>query len=182
MPTHRNASSFIAAGAILIAVIFCVGAAKNLKTAELRLQLIEDRDSVRQLLVEYGQCLDRRDFKAFSMLFAEKEGEWIGGMGKAKGSEAIRRLMEQTIRPDASKKAPNFHIFTNEIINIDGDRATAAVKWMFVASGEASQPRPLILGHYQDDIVRENGHWKFLKRVVYADIPSDDLLAAGGNK
>jgi hypothetical protein len=174
--THVNA--LIAGIAILSASVFCACAAKTRETAELRLQQLEDRESIRQLLMEYGRTLDRRDFAAFSKLFAEKDGEWIGGMGKAKGPDAIRKLMETTIGTDASLKNANLHIFTNEIINLDGDRAKATTKWIFVITGEANRPQPVYLGHYEDDLVLENGNWKFLKRVVYADIPSDNAIAS----
>ncbi len=148
------------------------------EAAETRLQRLEDREAIRQLLMDYGRFLDQRDFVAFSQLFAEKEGEWIGGLGKAKGSRAILKLMEDTIGKDTKKVgAPNCHLFGNEIINVHGDKAQATTKWMFVVQGDAGRPQPFYLGHYDDSLVREDGRWKFLRRVVYGDIPVDDPLA-----
>lgn len=152
--------------------------AEKRESLESRLQRLEDREEIRQLLKDYGRYLDRRDFGAFSQLFAEKEGEWIGGMGKAKGPEAIRKLMEDSIGKDTGMGAsPNYHLFTNEIIQVNGNQADATTKWIFVIQGEKGQPQPVYLGHYEDNFVRENGRWKFLKRVVYADIPSDKALS-----
>ena len=153
--------------------------AEKQETVEARLRRLEDRDAIRKLLMDYGRFLDRRDFAAFSQLFADSEGEWIGGLGKAKGPLAIRKLMEDTIGNDTNKmiSAPNYHVFTNEIISIDGDRAKALSKWMFVVQGEAARPRLFYLGHYEDTLVREGGHWKFLRRVVHGDIPADDSPA-----
>jgi hypothetical protein len=136
---------------------------------------LEDREEIHQLLMDYGRFLDRRDFVAFSQLFAEKEGEWIGGLGEAKGAPAIRKLMEDTIGKDAKKGgAPNYHLFGNEIIQVDGDRAKALTKWIFVVRGDSGRPQPFYLGHYEDSMVRENGRWKFLRRAVYGDIPADN--------
>jgi len=146
---------------------------------EERLQQLEDREEIRQLLINYGRCLDQRDFAAFSHLFAEKDGEWIGGMGKAKGSQAIHRLMEESIGTNAGLNNASFHVFTNEIISLAGDRATATTKWIFVVNGEANHPQPLFMGHYEDDLVREKGSWKFLRRAVYSDIPTDEILSGG---
>lgn len=70
----------------------------------------------------------------------------------------------------------SYHVFTNEMIQIKGDQATALTKWIFIVSGESNRPQPLLLGHYEDSMVRENGHWKFLRRVVHADIPTDDQI------
>ena len=87
--------------------------------------------------------------------------------------------MEDTIGNDTNKmiSAPNYHVFTNETISVDGDRAKALSKWMFVVQGEAAQPQLFFLGHYEDTLVREGGHWKFLRRVVHGDIPVNDSPA-----
>jgi hypothetical protein len=142
---------------------------------EKRLQQLEDREEIRELLMDYGRFLDQRDFAAFSRLFAEKEGEWIGGMGSAGGQEAIRKLMEDTIGKSPGKLGEsNLHLFTNETIHPEGDRATATTKWMFWVQNSSGQPQPFYLGHYEDTLIRENGRWKFLRRTVHSDIPAGD--------
>jgi len=152
--------------------------AQKRESLESRLQKLEDREEIRQLLKDYGRFLDQRDFASFSQLFAEKDGEWIGGMGKAKGPQAIRKLMEDTIGKNTEKiSAPNFHLFTNEIIHVNGDQAAATTKWIFVVQSQTNTPQPLYLGHYEDSLIRENGRWKFLRRTVYADIPGDSTLS-----
>ncbi len=152
--------------------------AEKRDAAEKRLQQLEDREDIRELLMNYGRFLDQRDFVSFSQLFAEKDGEWNGGMGVAKGPQAIRKLMEETIGKNAEKAGPpNLHIFTNETIHVSGDRAVAATKWMFVVQNAGGQPQPMYIGHYEDSLVREGGRWKFQRRVVHADIPGDDEIS-----
>lgn len=147
------------------------------ETLATRLKALEDHEEIRQLLMDYGRFLDRRDFAAFSQLFAEKEGEWIGGMGRAKTPDAIRKLMEKNIGVDVRKGgAANYHLFTNEIIQVNGNRASATAKWIFVIQSDAGRPQPFLLGHYEDSLIRENGRWKFLRRVVHGDIPPDSPL------
>jgi hypothetical protein len=153
-------------------------AAEKPESLESRLQRLEDREEIRQLLKDYGRFLDQRDFAAFSRLFAEKDGEWIGGMGKARGPQAIQKLMEDSIGTNAEKiSAPNFHLFTNEIIHINGNQADATTKWIFVVQGENNRPQALLLGHYEDSMIRENGRWKFMRRVVHGDIPPDSAIS-----
>jgi hypothetical protein len=152
-------------------------AAEKRESVETRLQQLEDREEIRQLIKDYGRFLDQREFGAFSQLFAEKEGEWIGGMGKAKGPQAIRKLMEDSIGNSTGKAGPpNYHLFTNEIIRLNGDKAEATTKWMFVVQGENGRPQPFYLGHYEDSLMRENGRWKFLRRTVHTDIPGDSAI------
>ena len=140
-----------------------------------RLKRLEDREEIRQLIMDYGRYLDQRDFRSFSELFAKTEGEWDGGFGRAKGPKAIRELMESTIGKDTSM-TQSFHLFTNETIHVNGDQATAMTKWVFVVPGESNRPQLVFLGHYEDSMVREDGRWKFLRRVVHADIPRDDQI------
>lgn len=139
-----------------------------------RMQRLEDREEIVRLLHSYGKFLDAGDFVSFSKLFAENDGEWIGGLGRAKGSRAIRSLMEEKIGARTRKAdAPACHLFANEVIEAEGDRARASSKWIFVVQGDAGKPQLIFIGHYEDSLVREKGQWKFLRRTVYADIPPD---------
>ena len=145
---------------------------------EARLKSLEDREEIRCLLMDYGRFLDKRDFKSFSELFAETEGEWIGGFGSAKGSNAICELMESTIGKGEAI-SQSVHLFTNETIKVNDDKASALTKWVFVVTGESDRPQPYFVGHYEDTMIREKGRWKFQRRVVHADIPRDDNIKAG---
>jgi 3-phenylpropionate/cinnamic acid dioxygenase small subunit len=180
--SHWRVRGFVIAalwiGAMILSSYTAISNEKN-PSIENRLRQLEDREEIRRLLMDYGRYLDQRDFASFSALFAEKEGEWIGGMGKAKSSESIRKLMEDTI---GSNKAgdvagPNRHMFTNEVIDVNGNQAKAKTKWVFWIQNNSKQPQPFYLGHYDDTLIREKGHWKFLKRIVYGDIPVDDPLS-----
>ena len=77
-----------------------------------------------RLIMEYGKALDQRDWPAFAILFAKNGGEWIGGMGPAKGRAAIQKLMEDTIEPSSrtngatGTRVANVHVFSNETIDI----------------------------------------------------------------
>jgi ketosteroid isomerase-like protein len=139
-----------------------------------RLQVLEDREEIRALLIEYGRTLDARDFRAFSELFARDGGTWDGGMGVAQGPEAIRKLMEETIgRNTGGVSSPNYHLFDNAVITVDGDQAAAVTKWSFVVQGEDNRPQWVYLGHYHDTFIKEDGRWKFLLRKVTGAIPGD---------
>ena len=159
--------------AVLFTTLPVAGAETGL---EARLQVLEDREAIRELLLEYGRTLDDRDFAAFSDLFARDIGEWDGGMGVAKGPAAIQKMMEDTIGKNTGGMAsPNYHVFSNEVITVEGDTATAVSKWSFVVQGEDNRPEWVYLGNYHDKLVREDGRWKFLQRRVTGAIP-------GGNR
>jgi hypothetical protein len=137
-----------------------------------RLEALEAREAIRALWAEYGRTLDARDFVAFSKLFA-RNAEFGSGPGAAKGPAAIGAFLEKAIGsnyPDS--KGKNFHLYFNESIEVDGDRATAVSKGGYVmATADNTKADFLLLAEYRDELIKEDGQWKFLKRVIRGQIP-----------
>jgi hypothetical protein len=139
-----------------------------------RVQRLEDREEIRKLFNDYGHTLDQRNFAGFEELFAE-DSEYVGGgaMGTLRGPRAIRAALEDQMAANpAHLNSPNFHLFFNESIDVDGDRATAISKSTFVARSDSNKPDMVFLASYDDELIREHGKWKFLRRVVHGDIPA----------
>jgi uncharacterized protein (TIGR02246 family) len=137
-----------------------------------RIEALEAREAIRALWAEYGRTLDARDFVAFSRLFA-RNAEFGSGPGAAKGPAAIGAFLEKAIGtnyPDS--KGKNFHLYFNESIEVNGDRATAVSKGGYVmATPDNTKADFLLLAEYRDELVKEDGQWKFLKRVIRGEIP-----------
>lgn len=137
-----------------------------------RVQHIEDRAEIERLLMEYGRSLDNRDFVTYSHLFASN-GEWSGSFGTYRGPAAIQAAMEKAFANATDiPKGTNFHVMSNVIIDLQGDRATASSKWVFFKL-DKSKPEGAIAGRYDDVLIRENGAWKFLKRVAGPPVDKD---------
>jgi uncharacterized protein (TIGR02246 family) len=131
-----------------------------------RIQRLEDHQAIERLLLEYGRTLDNRDFAAYARLFAQ-DGEWKGALGSYRGPTAIQAAMER-IFTDAAADIPrgsNFHLMTNFIIDLQGDRATASSKFVFVKM-DKSRPDATVAGRYEDILIREKGVWRFLRRTA----------------
>jgi len=139
---------------------------------ESRLQTLEAREAIRQLLIDYGRTLDRRDFAAFSKLFAE-DAAYVGGAATSiKGSAAIAKSLEETFQKNPTGvRSPNFHLFANEVIQVNGDEAVAVSKGLFVVPSAANVPEIAMIATYEDVLIRERSGWKFKRRIVHADIP-----------
>jgi uncharacterized protein (TIGR02246 family) len=131
-----------------------------------RLQRFEDKEEIQNLLLDYGRSLDNRDFAAYSALFA-KDGVWIGGFGTVAGPGMIKAFMEKAMgtQPNTAK---NYHLLSNFVITVNGDTATAWSRWAFVVPGPQGATIAQA-GRYDDELVRENGRWKFKKRVASND-------------
>ena len=141
-------------------------------TLEDRIAVLEAQEAIRELIYAYGAALDHRDFVAFSELFAEEAGTWVGGFGTATGRKAIFDMMDASIgHADEPIDPSSHHVFTNVQIEVDGSRATARTKWIFVVPSATGDPQWRFLGHYDDEFVREEGRWYFLRREAFTDIP-----------
>ena len=138
------------------------------KALAARVQRLEDIEAIRTVLLDYGRFLDARDFAAYSRLFA-KDGEWVGGFGTVQGPAAIQTFMEKQIA--GPNRGNTFHILSNFEIDVHGDTATAWSRWTFVTPGADKKPVIAQAGRYDDTFIRENGRWKFKRRVASNDIP-----------
>ncbi len=170
---------FLSSAAIALLCAACAaaplaGAAESLAS---RVQRLEDTKQIHDLLIRYGLMLDGKDFKGYSELFS-KDAVWIGGFGAHRTPAGIEAMLVKYMGPAApgTRNKDNFHLLTNEIIEVDGDRAKAVSKLIFYIKSPEGRPTPQMAGHYDDEFVRENGQWKFSKRVVQADIPYSDPL------
>src|SRR5688572_7011477 len=129
-----------------------------------RLQRFEDKGEIEALLLDYGRHLDNRDFTGYASLFA-KDGEWIGGFGTVKAAD-IKAFMEKAM--GTQNTAKNYHLLSNFVITVNGDTGTAWSRWAFVVPGQQGATIAQA-GRYDDELVRENGRWKFKKRVASND-------------
>jgi hypothetical protein len=161
--------------ALLLAAAIQGNAQKNQSFGE-KVQRLDDIEEIRTVLVNYGRTLDAHDFGAYSRLFS-KDGEWIGGFGSVKGPAAIEAFMAKNIG-SPGKPGGTYHLLTNFIIDVRGDNATAWSRWTFVTPGPDKKPAMAQGGHYEDTLIRENGHWKFSRREAFVDIPQPDALPA----
>jgi 3-phenylpropionate/cinnamic acid dioxygenase small subunit len=146
-------------------------------TLEERVQRQEDLQAIEKLLRDYGRLLDARDFEGYGKLFA-KQGEWIGGFGRLKGPAEITKVVGERMTPRPGQPPiRGVHVFSNIDITLEGDRAAAVTKWQFLIPGPDGRPVIMMVGHYDDKLVREDGAWKFLERIAYGDVPFNDPLA-----
>lgn len=159
--------AFGALGMASIALAIARAEHSGSSTAPDRLQRLEDRAAIEELLVEYGRDLDHRDFPAYANLFATN-GTWSGSIGTFTGPAAIQAAMEKAFQRRSGSVPPaTFHLMTNFSVHVQGDRASASSKWTFFRMSNAA-PVPTLAGMYADTLVREGGRWKFLRRVASA--------------
>ena len=138
-------------------------------TVEERLQRLEDLEEIRELFRQYAKRLDRRDFVAWSQLWA-KDGEWHGpDMHGVGGPPGVLEMLQTRFgdRPPTGET----HVVTNAVIALEGDRAHATSFGLVLRPDGEGRPRTTMIGYYVDDLVREDGRWRFQVRRDYLNLP-----------
>ena len=138
-----------------------------------RVQVLEDRDAIRALLVSYAHTLDTRDFDAFEQLWA-KDAEFIGGAGNnAKGPKAIRDLLQGLLGKNAAPvPGRDFHLVMNQTVDVNGDTATGYSRGTWVNTSAEKRLQWSIITNYYDQFVREGGRWKFKRHQIGGTTPA----------
>lgn len=139
---------------------------------ERRLRRVEDVAAIDAVFQDYRRALDGKDFRAYAALFA-RDGVFEAADMRAVGPDAIYELvagMTGTLLTE--RTGDDYHVVANVTIEVDGDRATATSTWMYVVRAEGDVPELAKIGHYEDQLVREDGAWRFALRRAPTDIPA----------
>ncbi|MEU9993478.1 nuclear transport factor 2 family protein [Streptomyces sp. NPDC048045] len=104
-----------------------------------RLQVLEDKEALRGLLIRGWRALDRKDWRTWIDCWAEDAVLEFGPWETIEGKEAIRAKVEEAESPYASMQ----HHILNMHVDVEGDRATGVGYMWFVAvttPGRTSSP------------------------------------------
>jgi uncharacterized protein (TIGR02246 family) len=142
------------------------------ESIEARLQRLEDTEAIRRLFQAYQRALDGMDFRAYAALFA-RDGVFVAGDMTATGPDEIFALVDGMPQSGllTEQTGDDFHLVSNVDIEVDRDRARATSTWSYVVRDADDTPRLAKLGHFEDELVREDGVWRFARRAAPTDIP-----------
>lgn len=150
------------------------GTSSTGSSLEERLRRLEDTEEIRRLIQDYRRHLDAHDLVSYGLLFARK-GEWIGGTGYGKTPAGITAMLTERLPPRKPGPQSSWHLLTDPVITVDGDRATGLLTWALVGRGDDNAPVLRLLGTYEDTYLREDGRWRFRTRIARTDIPHRPL-------
>jgi SnoaL-like domain len=132
------------------------------RSLEQRIDQIESRTAIAELVAGYCEGVDRRDDARFLSLWHEDAAYLIGGRGDFYGAEGLKEALV-LVRP--AWKA-TYHWTTNLTVKFESpDRATGRSD-VFAMCVYPDDQVSFIGGTYADEFERREGEWKFAKRVV----------------
>ena len=123
---------------------------------------VEDHLAIRELAARYNRAFDYGNPEAWVECFTADGTFNIGSKELASGSEALLAFARKNI-PKMKVK----HCTTDAIVEVNGDTGTHDAYLILMDLNE--QIAANNSGRYLDDVVKQNGQWKFKKRVVQLD-------------
>lgn len=127
-----------------------------------RLRILEDREAIRNLIARYGPLADSGDAGAVAALWCDDGTYQVGGMGEARGQEAIAALISgpvhQSLLADGCA-----HILTSPVIDLMGDHAVARCHSL-VFRHEDSEWIPVRVAANRWELRRTSAGWRVVRR------------------
>ena len=142
-----------------------VDTADNKRSLEERIQQIEDREAIRELVATYCLVVDSRDMENIAECFCEDGGMTSrDGIMNAVGRAAVIKQFHQRF----AVLGPSFHYTHDHAIWFDeqepGDRAFGLVN---SHAEVVRNGRPMIAAiRYEDEYRRASGRWRFRMRTL----------------
>jgi len=135
----------------------------------------DDRAEIETLQARYLFALDWRNPDAFRATFA-RDGVLVSRTAREQG-DAIGYLMRNTqARPVNPGERPvrTRHSIGNVVLDINGDTARGRAYWVLISNGNDGHKGALGgYGHYQDELIREDGAWRFARREIFNEMLDD---------
>lgn len=133
-----------------------------------------DRALIENLSNRYMIAVDAGDIDTVMDTWAE-DGRLESVFGVADGRQAIHDTMAAFNRPraadiaaDEQSRRRTRHQIINHVIDVDGDTAHTICYWFaFTNRTPQGDVQILYFGHYEDELARIDGEWKFKVRRVY---------------
>jgi uncharacterized protein (TIGR02246 family) len=126
---------------------------------------LEALEAIRRLMAIYAQLLDSKRIAEWGELFAEDAVFQVWGQ-TWRGREAIAAGIGG-MQPDS----PGKHVILTPVVDLLGpDRARAWTDLSAFSSAVDLEGRQTFsiatIGRYHDELVRQDGRWRFARRVV----------------
>ena len=124
---------------------------------------IEDKLEIQELAARYNHAVDSGDGAAYAATFTD-DGVMAAGEMKLEGRDALEQFAKGF---GQSQNSPR-HVISNIVVEGDGDHATLrAYIQMFVMDNGRQQIATA--GKYNDDLIKKDGKWRFVRREFIAD-------------
>jgi 3-phenylpropionate/cinnamic acid dioxygenase small subunit len=128
-----------------------------------------EQEEVRRTLALYAHRHDARDVEGYATLFAVN-GRFVSARAEHRGRGAVKEFIADLYRSQPSDRRTK-HLCGNSIVDVDGQTASAITDFVaFERLGDGPWQIHTI-GQYQDQLIFEDGMWRFAERHVVTGSP-----------
>jgi uncharacterized protein (TIGR02246 family) len=128
---------------------------------ERRIQVLEDRHEIGDLVARYCIALDDRDLAAVRELYAA-EGVYTGPGGRREGREEVVAYLDETLRDSTTVHSVHQHVIDFD----EDDSATGVVAAHVELLPDGAEETLFGALRYRDRYVRQGGRWRLLERTL----------------
>ena len=144
------------------------------------LTMIDDIQAIKNLVYAYADAFDRGDFDTAVGLF-EHAGVRVNGTAEELRGAAVRSLLTDMVQLHNGIPQTK-HVTTNVTVEIGDDGLSATARSYYTAlqalPGFALQP--ILAGRWHDRLMKVDGQWRIVNRVIYPDLIGDVSHHLGG--
>ena len=135
------------------------------------LSTLEEKEAIRDVMSAYCFYVDNGEFEKFAGLFTADGIFETGPLGKLQGRRAIHDFIAAHV-PRAGEGPARKHCTMNHLIRVNGAEAQAD-SYIVVLRESGEGIIASLAGRYEDQLVKENGEWRFKIRKIHFDISGD---------
>ena len=135
------------------------------KSVEAEMQKVIDRESIRNLPLQYCHCVWQQDLDGYVNLFTE-DGSFSTddpSLPGAQGQEGLREMISSGL--DKMKPRPFIHNHVIELLDSNQAKGTCYVEVHMNREGKKWEMK----GWYNDEYAKVDGEWKFKSRRITTD-------------
>ena len=129
--------------------------------------LARDKAAIAELIARYNYAIDHEDYQGWANTFAP-DGVFHGIIGKFAAHKELDKFIASVKNLTAT--SPNLrHYVTNILPEINGNEARCTCFLLMTSTTKEGGSKIAAAGEYEDRLVKINGQWLFLERIVRVD-------------
>ena len=132
---------------------------------------MDDHRAIERLLYRYADLIDAGDFAGVGALFAR--ARILAGGNVVEGAVEVQGMYESYTRRYPCGTPRTQHLMGNPVIDIDGDTASARLRFTVFQALQDFPLQPIITGRYQDRFARDASGWHFIERRMQTELMGD---------
>lgn len=129
--------------------------------------IAQDKVAIAELIARYNYAIDHNDYQGWANTFAP-DGMFHGIIGTFAAHKELDKFIASVKNLTAT--SPNLrHYVTNILPEINGNEARCTCFLLMTSTTKEGGSKIAAAGEYEDRLVKINGQWLFLERIVRVD-------------